>query len=171
MCFFGSANYGKCCCCIPLGVSGTITTILLLFSGALTVCKFSQTPIEEVGGLASSALFTFATLLSFVCFYCGTGASGFAYFASQFSAVVVTFQIILQWIIWCRSLIKTGDILIGTKMAFIITGIWVVTLIINVFSISIFRSSWEIKVQGGSPWQLKNAKEVRLKNLEKAVGV
>lgn len=171
MCFFGSANYGKCCCCIPLGVSGTVTTILLLLSGAYSICKFSQTPIQEIGGLASSSLFTFSTLLSFMCFYCGPGASGFAYFASQFSAIVIASQIILQWVVWCYSFIRLGDILIGTKMALIITGIWVVALILNLFSISIFRSSWEIKVQGGSPWHLKNAKEVRLMNLERAVGV
>ncbi|KAH8583499.1 uncharacterized protein ELE39_000267 [Cryptosporidium sp. chipmunk genotype I] len=171
MCYLGSSTHGKCCCCIPLGVSGTITSLILLTSGIFTTCQFSQTPNQEIGGLTSSALFTGVTLLSFLCFYCGPGGAGFAYFSTQFTAIVVTFQIIYQWCLWSYSFLQVGHLLIGFKMAFIITLIWIVTLIVNIISITIFRSTWEIKIQGGSTWNLKNAQEVRLKNLENAVGL
>lgn len=170
MCCFGSAKHGKCCCCIPLGVCGTITSLILLISGAFTTCQFSQTPTQELGGLASSALFTGVTLLAFMCSYCGPGGTGFAYFATQFTAIVVTMQIIYQWSIWVYSFLQVGRFLIGFKMAFVITTIWIVTLVVNMIAITVFRSAWEIKVQGGSTWNLKNAQEVRIGNLENAVG-
>ncbi|XP_665095.1 hypothetical protein [Cryptosporidium hominis TU502] len=58
MCYLGSSTHGRCCCCIPLGISGTITSLILLASGIFTTCQFSQTPNQEIGGLTSSALFT-----------------------------------------------------------------------------------------------------------------
>ncbi|EEA08200.1 uncharacterized protein CMU_011500 [Cryptosporidium muris RN66] len=171
MCLIGSANCGRCCCCIPLGFVGIVSSLLTIIIGVFSTLQFSQTPKTEIGGLSSSALFSITTILAGLSFLCGSGGASFAYFISQFSAIVIIFELIYQWLLWGYGWYKVGHFKMNIQLVFIFTGIWFAAIIFNIISISIFRSTWEIRAQGGSPWRLKNAQQVRLDKIEEVIGV